>query len=65
MAAKAASAVALLLCFCGMMRISEVLGLRRQDVLFPSEHRSGPFVVFLLKTSKRGPADGDKIIIDN
>jgi hypothetical protein len=65
MAAKAASAVALLLCFCGMMRISEVLGLRHQDVLFPSEHRSGPFVVLLLKTSKRGPADGDKIIIDN
>jgi hypothetical protein len=44
-AAKVVAAVALLLCLCGLMRISEVLGLRHQGVLSPSEHRSRPFVV--------------------
>jgi integrase len=62
---KAAVGVSLLLCFCGLLRISEAIGLRHQDVLFPEDHRSGPFVVLLLQCSKRGAKNSEKVMLDN
>ena len=58
-----AEGVLTLVCFCGLLRIGEGLGLRVKDVLLPSMHGFGPAVVLLLRTTKRGAPDSDKIIL--
>ena len=56
-------AAAVLLCFTGLMRISEALSLTMGDVLLPAEHESGPFILVLLRSGKRDAPDATRIII--
>ena len=56
-------AAAVLVCFTGVMRISEVLSLVMGDVLLPSQHQMGQYVVILLRFGKRGAPDATRIVI--
>ena len=58
-------AMALLLSFCGLLRVSEALRLRHMDVLLPLQHRGGSFVVLLLGRTKQGGSHSDKVVIDH
>ena len=62
---KAGVATALLLAFCGLLRISEALQLMADDVLLPEVHRGGRFILLLLRSTKRGVPHTDKVIIGN
>jgi integrase len=64
-AMKPALAVTSLLCFCGLLRIGEALNLRWKDVVLPSMHRSGAFVVLLLRITKRGSPESQKVYLTN
>ena len=57
-------ATALLLCFCGLLRISEALALRRDDVVF-TWYGNAAAVVLLLKQSKRGALGTEKVVLTN
>ena len=52
-----------LCCFCGLLRIGEGLQLRWSDVILPSTHRSGNFVVLMLRFTKRGVPDSQKVFL--
>ena len=56
-------ALAVLLCFTGVMRISEVLSLRVGDVLVPAEHLMVLFILILLRAGKRDVPDATRIVI--
>ena len=58
-------ATALLLAFCGLLRISEAINLRLDDVLLPEHHFGGCYVVLLLRQTKRGAPHSDRVIIGN
>ena len=62
-AGRAECAGVLLLCFSGLLRISEGLALRGLDVLLPSEHLMGPFLLLLLRTGKRDAPDSSRVVI--
>ena len=62
---REAESTALLISFCGLLRISEALNLQVRDVLLPATHGGGQFVVLLLGVTKRGPENSEKVIIDN
>ena len=47
------------------MRISECLGLHWCDVLLPSDHGAGTFLILLLRKSKRGSPDSGKLVVRN
>ena len=64
-AGEAAAGARILLGFCGLLRVGEILQLRLQDVLFPTFRGMGPHVLLLLRTTKRGIPDSNKIIIDS
>ena len=49
------SSLVLLLCFVGLLRIGEALGLRVDDLVF-CEIDGQPSLVLLLRQTKRGPA---------
>ena len=56
---------ALLVSFAGLLRISEALALTWADVVFPDQRLSGHFAVLMLRTTKRGIADGERVILHN
>lgn len=56
-------AVALLISFTGLLHISEALNLAWEDVAFPDQHRAGERIILLLKTSKRGISDGERVVL--
>ena len=58
-----AEAALVLLCFCGLLRIGEGLALRLSDVLLPQTHGFGPAILILLRATKRGMPDSDKVIL--
>ena len=62
-AARLQEAVAVLLCFTGVMRISEVLSLLMGDVLLPDQHQMGQYVVILLRFGKRNAPDATRIVV--
>lgn len=62
---KESVGVSLLLCFCGLLRISEALSLRIQDVLMPAQHRGALSVILLLRRSKAGAPHSEKVVLDN
>ena len=55
----------ILLAFVGLLRIGEVLGLQTSDILLPGMHDLGFTVIVLLRVTKRGVPDSDKIIFTN
>ena len=62
---KTAVAVCGLLCFCGLLRIGEALQLTWEDLVFPDQHRSGYFIVVMLKLPKRAAKDTEKVYLTN
>ena len=60
----AGTAFALLLCFCGLLRIGEALQLRADDLVFSYEGKEVRLVV-LLRRTKRAPNDSEKVVICN
>ena len=57
--------VALLICFAGLLRISEALALTWEDVIFPDQHLGGYFIVLMLRTTKKGILDGERVVLHN
>ena len=55
--------VALLVSFCGLLRISECLALTWSDIYFPDQHKSGNYVVLTLRRTKTEAANVAKVIL--
>ncbi|CAE8606123.1 unnamed protein product [Polarella glacialis] len=62
---KAAIGLCGLICFCGLLRIGEALQLRWLDVVLPTQHRAGQFVVIMLKQPKRAALNAEKVYLCN
>ena len=55
----------MLLAFCGLLRISEAIQLRSDDVLLHVQHFGGAFAALLLRHTKRGAPHSDCAILSN
>ena len=59
-------AVSLLLAFCGLLRISEVLTLRWLDVVLPHQHKGeSNLLILCLGRTKTAPADQHRVLIQS
>lgn len=58
-----AEACLMVLCYCALLRIGEGLSLSVADLLLPHMHGQGHAVILLLRKTKRGVPDSDKIIL--
>lgn len=58
-------AVALLVALTGLLRISEALNLTWEDVVFPNQHRAGARIILLLRKTKRGITEGERVVLEH
>ena len=58
------SSLVLLLCFVGLLRIGEALALRVDDLVF-CETAGRPSLVLLLRRTKQGPSESEKVVVTN
>ena len=58
-----AEAFLTVIAFCGLLRIGEALALRTSDILLPAVHGFANAVVLLLRTTKCGQPDSDKVVL--
>ena len=57
------AAMVVLLCFCGLLRINEALQLCREDVILTRLPDGSQACILLLRKSKRGVADSEKVVL--
>lgn len=57
------AALAVLLCFCGLLRINEALALRRNDLVSLTLADGTAALALLLRKSKRGVPDTERVIL--
>ena len=62
---RPAAALALLLSFCGLLRISEALNLARDDVVITRGEDNVECVILLLRRTKRGIPLGERVVLSN
>ena len=53
-----------MICFAGLLRISGALALTWEDVIFPDQHRGGYFIALMLRTTKKGILDGERVVLN-
>lgn len=57
------AALAVLLCFCGLLRVGEALNLRRGDLVFFATPEGASGVAILIRKSKRGIPDTERVVL--